>query len=234
MNRTRERRPFCLIANRCEIAPLQTKYVFLPLILSLVPGVAVLLFIDRLPLHLWHYEKPDGKTITIRSVSLGMLLADPGPRDQPKVPQLQRWRLDTGCTGEGMIWRKHLLDSGLDPTRLQGPGAELKTEGGLISCPTRKAALWLYSNIPALVKYPCRIPLSPSIPFKESDWPPANPPDLHAPILGLRPVLRSGLRVCIDAHRETVSVWVPGGLIKNTWLWLRRLPSGFRTLPPTW
>jgi hypothetical protein len=195
----------------------------------------VLLFLDRLPIHRWYYNTPTGGQACQVSVSVPALPGDPDPACRPAeglVPQ--RWVFDSGCTGEGFVWRRHLADAGLHPDRLHGPEATLRTANGTINVPVRKAVLWLVSNIPALQGCPYRLPLSPGIPFQNAAWPWADPPDLRSPILGLRPLLRGGLKVEIDARGERVSLWVPAPWLNGAWLWLRRVPTGFRTLPPPW
>lgn len=197
--------------------------------------LAVLLFLDRLPVHRWYYDTPNGERACQVSVSVPVLPSDPGPASRPPeglVPQ--RWVFDSGCTGEGLVWRRHLADAGVDPARLHGPEVTLRTANRPLNLRVRKAVLWLFSNIPALQGCPYRLPLNPGIPFRDDAWPSADPPDLYPPILGLRPLLRGGVKVEIDARREWASLWVPGPWLQGAWLWLRRVPTGFRTLPSPW
>ncbi len=170
------------------------------------------------------------------SVSLPALLSDPAPQARPLdgvAPQ--RWVFDAGCTGEGLAWREHLNDAGLESDRLLALPMSYRTAGGRkIHVPVRKAALWLFSNIPSLEASPYRIPLNPGIPFVDAPWPPGSPPDLYRPVLGLGALLRAGVKLTISSRANHASLWVPDYWAKNAWLWLRRLPTGFRTRPPPW
>jgi hypothetical protein len=97
------------------------------------------------------------------------------------------------------------------------------------SLPTRRAAVWLVSNIPALRHSPYRLALSPGLPFY--DRTPRRTANLF-PLLGMGALRRARLKVQIDFDAGTLSVWTPGPWHRGTTQFLRRLPGGFATLPP--
>ena len=162
-----------------------------------------------------------------------MLLSDPGPQAGPFRPP-QRWIFDTGCSGEGLAWRQHLEDGGLDTGIGRASTTTMRTASGLLEVPVRKASIWLFSNIPAYRQTPYCIALNPGMPFRDADWPISHIPDHHAPIFGLRPLLRAGLRVYLDGQNDTLSVWVPGSWVRGFWVGLRRIPTRYRVVDPAW
>jgi hypothetical protein len=50
------------------------------------------------------------------------------------------------------------------------------------------------------------------------------------PLLGIRAFHRAGLRVCLDLHHRTISVWSPGTWVRNAARFLRRAPGRFARL----
>jgi len=56
-------------------------------------------------------------------------------------------------------------------------------------------------------------------------------PDIVFPLIGVRTLRLARLKVKIDFDALTLSVWVPGRWDEDTCLWLRRLASGFKTIP---
>jgi hypothetical protein len=191
----------------------------------------MVLFIDRLPLHSW---LPPGALSRRRllSVSLPMLVTDPGLRPDPRA-RPQRWALDTRFTGEAYAWRHHLMEVGLDPDVLRSGHTRLTPVGGTAQeFPLRSADLWLVSNIPTLRKIPYRIELGDGVALRDS--PSLPDPASNCPLLGMRALEWSGLQVRIDFGRQTVSVWVPGPWYRKAWLFERRIPLGFATAPMGW
>jgi hypothetical protein len=59
-------------------------------------------------------------------------------------------------------------------------------------------------------------------------------PESNCPLLGMRALELSGLKVLIDLPGQTVSVWVPGPWYRRAWLFMRRIGSGFATIPEDW
>jgi hypothetical protein len=191
----------------------------------------VLLFIDRLPLHSW---MDDGHRVSVRrrSASLPAIATLPVVSAPPIGRHPQRWVLDTAFTGDAYAWRPHLLEVGLDPrASLAGTTAVLSAFGQRESLTVCKASVWLLSNIPALQDTPFRLALSPGILFRDAT---PSDPEFHRPLLGMRALLRAGVRVQIDFARATVSVWVPGSWSRCLAVSLRRSLTGFRTLPVHW
>ncbi len=77
------------------------------------------LFIKDLPIHAQVPLALHEGTVH-HSVSLPILPSDPGmPPARRTRPQ--RWKLDTGFTGEAWAWRHHLEEAGLDLARLPLP-----------------------------------------------------------------------------------------------------------------
>ena len=192
----------------------------------------MILFLDRCPLYCWtdHTRQPPFQRW---SVSLPVLLTDPGsPTPLPDAPA-QRWVFDTAYTGEAFAWRHHLQTAGLDPDAERAGsvrhGSALGTSH-LLSI--RAADLWLVSNIPALRGKFLRIELDPGIAFR--DVPQRPDPEFHRPLIGLRALHRAGVRLQIDFARATVSLWTPGPWHQRLSLIVRRVLSGYATVPPPW
>jgi hypothetical protein len=146
----------------------------------------------------------------------------------------QRWVFDSGCSGEGLSWRQHLLDSGLDPAAARARTETIRTANGVIEVPTRKCSLWLFSNNPALREFPFRMSLSPGLPFRDDEWPEEDTPDHHPPIVGLLPLIRAGVRVEMCCRRKTLSVWVPGRWGRGVWQGISSDPWRVDVLDPPW
>ena len=190
----------------------------------------MLLFIDRLPFYAW---TPSGSPLPLQSVCVPVLPTDPGLAAPPPRARPQRWAIDTRFTGEAFAWRHHLLEAGLDPDARRRGVTHLTPLGGTAQpFPLRDADLWLFSNIPALQTTPWRLELDRGVAVR--DVPHLPDPDSNCPLLGIRLLLQSGLRVRLDFARATVSVWVPGPFLRQVTVTLRRCLSGFRTLPPPW
>jgi hypothetical protein len=192
---------------------------------------AVLLFIDRLPLYYW---MPPGALAErpLLSVCLPIIVTDPDrePHSRARPP---RWALDTRFTGEAFAWRHHLELAGLNPEALRSGSTHLTPLGGpQQEFPVRAAHLWLVSNIPALWGTPYHIALEDGIAFRNVRSLPN--PQSNCPLLGMRALESSGLKVLIDFAGGTVSVWVPEPWYRSAWLSVRRLASGFATTPVSW
>jgi hypothetical protein len=191
----------------------------------------VILFIDRLPFHSWiDYSStpPQRKWF----VALPVLLTDVNVQHPPPDTPPQRWVMDTAFTGDAFAWRSHLLDADLDPNRKQAGMSRTRSPLGSTQLPVRAAALWLVSNTPALRGKPFRLVLDPGITFRNVPQRPDR--DADSPLIGLRALMRAGLRVQIDFARATVSLWTPGLWYQGIWLLLRRTLSGYATVPMPW
>jgi hypothetical protein len=191
----------------------------------------VTLFLDRLPLYSWI----DGTSTPPRrkwSVPLPVVLSDLGsPAPSPQaVPQ--RWTLDTAFTGDAFAWRCHLQDGGLDPDSDLVGTSLARTPLGSARFPIRSASLWLVSNLAALRGQFFPIALDPGITFRNVAQRPEA--DSDSPLLGMRALLRAGLKVQIDFGKATLSVWTPGPWHRTVTLWLRRALSGFARVPMPW
>jgi hypothetical protein len=166
----------------------------------------VTLLIDRLPLHSWldNTRTPPARQWSVRLPVLpSPSVANPLPGTRP-----QSWAVDTGFTGDAFAWRHHLEDAGLDPDTRRGTPVWLKGSAvsGGIQAPVRKADLWLVSNIAHLPPYCLR--LRSGITFRDQRV--TNPdPEFHRALLGMRPLIRAGLKVELDFAGRTVSVWIP-------------------------
>jgi hypothetical protein len=191
----------------------------------------LLLFIDRLPLHSWI----DHSTTVPRRkwlVPLPVLLAECEWNSPSIDVPLQRWALDTAFNGDAFAWRSHIQDGGLDPDSQIVGSARARTPLGSARLPIRSAALWLVSNIPALREKPFRLALDPGITFNNVDQRPD--PDSDSPLIGVRALLRAGVKVQIDFAAETLSLWTPGPWYQRVYLFLRRTLSGYATIPLNW
>ena len=189
------------------------------------------LFLDRLPLYSW-VDESHYPVIRRWSVSLPALLTEPKAGPPVVNAQPHRWVFDPGYTGEAFAWRSHLLEAGLNlTTGLAGSAltrTALGTEERLI---VRKAGIWLVSNLPSFRDHPFRVALLPGVAVHDAV---VSNAEFHRPLLGMRALLRAGLKVRIDFARATVSVWTPGPWWENLALFARRLGTGFTRLPPPW
>jgi hypothetical protein len=166
------------------------------------------LFIDRLPFVVW----VDNTRTPPRlhwSVVLPVLLTEPSLATPPSNVQPQLWAVDTAHRGDAFAWRRHLLDASLDPdvSRIGGAMNITTALGGRTLVPVRLADLWLVSNIPSLQGATWQIELEPGIPFNNVMTLPD--PHFNRPLIGLRALRRARLRVEVDCHTDTVSVWTP-------------------------
>lgn len=164
------------------------------------------LFLDRFPFHCWtdHTRTPPKEHW---SVVLPVVLTAPALSAPPDWATPRLWVFDTGTRGEAFAWRQHLLDAGLDPNINRWPSPVLITSavGGKETLPICVVDLWLVSNLPGLAGTPWQLELEPGLPFR--DVPHLPDPEFHRPLLGLRPLLRAGLKVDLDFAQKTVSVW---------------------------
>jgi hypothetical protein len=166
------------------------------------------LFLDRFPFHCWtdHTRTPPQEHW---AVVLPVLLTEAGLPAPPGDAAPQLWVFDTGARGEAFAWRHHLLSAGLDPNteRLLPPRTITSAVGGKELVPVRRALVWLVSNLPPLQGQPYPLELKDGLPFR--DVPALPDPQFHRPLLGLRPLLRAGLRVDLDFRAKALSLWTP-------------------------
>ncbi len=190
------------------------------------------LFIDRLPLHSW-VPQASRSRLPLWSVSLPIVLSDPGLPAPPLGARPQRWVIDTRFTGEAYAWRSHLLEAGVDPAMLHTGHTYLTPVGGIPQkFPLRDADVWLLSNIPALRNTPWRLELEEGIALR--DVPSLPQPEMNCPLIGMRALEQSGLQIKLDFAKATVSVWTPGPWHQSLSVFLRRTLSGYATSPVPW
>jgi hypothetical protein len=124
------------------------------------------------------------------------------------------------------------MEAGLDPTvGLAGIARSRSAFGAAEHLPIRAATLWLVSNLPSRRAKPFPLPVVAGIAFRDAVAP-EN--ESLRPLLGMRVLLRAGVKVQIDCARATVSVWTPGPWYQSLSLELRRLVTGFATVPVRW
>jgi len=147
--------------------------------------------------------------------------------------RLQRWVVDTGFTGDGFAWRHHFQEAGVDPDDLlSGPYPVVSPLGVRKNYPVREVDLWLFSNIRGFEKSPWRIVLQTGVYFQNIASLPH--PELNAPLLGMRALENSGLKIKIDFPGKNVSVWIPGPWYRGSLSFILRAFGGFSTKPISW
>jgi hypothetical protein len=187
----------------------------------------MILFIDRLPVEgLFAF--------------LPMIVVDPG-RKAPRPRTHKRWKVDTGCGPEAYAWRPHLREAGLDPAAHLGGISEIRPASGpAVERHRRKAHLLLFSNIPALEAYPFRLELTNGITLAEDD---DSAPTEGRPVVGMKALRAAGVKILFNlsgktTKRNDVSVWIPRESLPQAppraFLFVRRVLSGFATLPIRW
>jgi hypothetical protein len=124
------------------------------------------------------------------------------------VPQPQWWVVDLGFSGEAFAWRHHLEAAGLDPDTQRSPAVQLRSSVALkaILAPIRRADLWLASTIPH--QAPLFLPVRGGIAFLDQRVKTPDP-ELHRALVGMRPLIRAGLKLEIDFANCTFSLWTP-------------------------
>jgi hypothetical protein len=165
----------------------------------------VLLFIDRLPIHQW-VDNTHTPPIWHWSIRLAVLPSPSGL--SPSTVRPQQWVVDTGYTDEAFAWRYHLEDAGLNPDTDRGAPVQLRGSAnmGRVQVPVRRADLWLVSNLPQLP--PFSLPLQRGIAFHDRRVAAPDPESQRA-LVGMRPLIRAGLKVEVDFASRTVSLWTP-------------------------
>jgi hypothetical protein len=193
--------------------------------------VAVLLFLDRLPLH-WWIPSPGGEKLW--SVSVPALVTERNLAIPPAPDFGQRWRIDRGCTGDTYAWRASLLEAGLDPRRNIVGTTRAVFGGGSTreDLLVRTGALWLFSNIPALRAEPIRLALVPGITFVNREF----HGDLRfaCPVIGMKALRRAGVSMNVDFGNDTVSLWVPSTWLRRLRVTASRILTGGRRVPVRW
>jgi hypothetical protein len=162
----------------------------------------VLLFIDRLPLHHW---VDNTQTPPIRHWSIRLAVLPSPIGISPSTARPQQWVVDTGFTGEAFAWRHHLEDAGLDPDTDRGAPVQLRGSAnvGRVQVPVRLADLWLVSNLPQRPLF--SLPLQRGIAFHDRRVA-APDPELQRALVGMRPLLRAGLKLELDFANRAVSL----------------------------
>jgi hypothetical protein len=192
----------------------------------------VTLFIDRLPLHSCVVSSA-GRRWPAWSALLPAIATEWEAREPPEDAASRWWKFDSACSPDALAWRFHLERAGINPVtsdRLAPERTIIRTANDAVeSLPTRRAAVWLVSNIPALRRTPYQLALHPGIPFYDRS--PRRMTHLY-PLLGMGAFRRARLKVKIDFDAGTLSVWVPGPWYRSVSQAARRLPTGFATIPP--
>jgi hypothetical protein len=190
------------------------------------------LFLDNLSLHSWVDVAPT-QPVRRWSVLLPAVLSpvEWGQFPRPDSASPAHWKFDTGCALDAYAWRDHLHEAGLRPdlNLVRSMDRAWSAFGHKEELPVRSAALWLFSNIPALRHRPFRLALYPGITFVDRDCP---QPQLFRPLIGLGAFLRAGVTIKVDPKRQTVSLWTPGTRWEGVRLFFQRLRSGFATEDP--
>jgi hypothetical protein len=120
--------------------------------------------------------------------------------------------MDTGCTAAGLVWRTDLIESGLNPDQHIVEIAPLRTTvGTMVSDRARKVDLWLFSNRSMLASKPFLIRAASGLHVAST----LRPQLTHFPIIGQAALLQVGIKIDLDYHRRTVSVWVPASPIQT-------------------
>jgi hypothetical protein len=187
----------------------------------------VILFLADIPF--WpHNARPELDALAV----VIPIIPTAANRKPPKVDiRPFRWRFDSGCTSDGLIWRSDLLEAGLNPNRPLVASSALRTPSGeVLSSERRKLDLWLVSNIPALRATPFRIRTSPGVHVASVHGPMTG----HFPILGMSALRRAGLKILLDYRRATASVWVPATVLQTWTHWAGRVLPHFRPVPIRW
>jgi hypothetical protein len=189
------------------------------------------LFLDRLPFH----RRPRRQGSEGLTISLPILITEPGAAAPPPNAVAQRWVLDTGFTGEGKCFRYDLEAAGLDPDDREQRAGEMPVRpmfGEPRGFPVRSADLWLVSNIPALRNRPHRLDLNRGIAFDPDRY--DRQPHSVPPLIGMEALQQARLRVRIDYRKGTASIYPPGSWYAALGLFVRRTLAGYATLPLPW
>ena len=193
----------------------------------------MLLFLDRIPFYWWMPDQEPGAR-KFWSVSVPALAteAESFPPSMPTRPH--RWRIDTGCSGDTFLWKHHLLEAGLSPSRNIVRRSQAVFGAGSVreDLLIRTGAVWLFSNIPALRTEPFRLGLDPGITFVDRNY--HGDPRFATPVIGMQALRRAGAKVELDFANDTVSVWVPSTWRHRLSVTIRRWLSGGRTTPIVW
>jgi hypothetical protein len=191
----------------------------------------VALFIDRLPLYSREILTA-GRRRRVLYPLLPAVVSEPSLDAPPPDAPPRWWKFDTACAPDACAWRFHLESAGLYPSppdRLAPQQITIRTANDTAEeLPTRRAAIWLVSNIPSLRRFPFPLDLRPGLPFYDRS--PRRTTDLY-PLLGMGALHRARLRVQIDFAAETLSVRTPGAWYRGLALSLRRRPGRFATIP---
>lgn len=96
------------------------------------------------------------------------------------------------------------MAAGLDPDvqRYPKPLRTIYSDGRADLLPIREADLWLLGNVPA--EPPFCLTLDRGVPFRDVATIPHE-----RPLIGMRSLLRAGVRIEIDCSVPCVSLWVP-------------------------
>lgn len=161
------------------------------------------LFIHDAPFREKDAADSQGELFRYMEICLLIAITEPSAFGPPESPYLLEFVLDT-TSNYAVVSSEHLVDSGLS---LAGPSGGwipvTALDGSITSEQTRDVSLWLYSNLIQWRDKPYRIePNGGVIVFSQKK-------KETRPLLGLNPLLDSGLRIELDARMRTLSVWVP-------------------------
>jgi hypothetical protein len=193
----------------------------------------MLLFIDRLPLFRKTYRQ-GAEIFESWHPLLPMLVSEAEDEAPPANALCRLWKYDTGNALDAYAWKFHLRRCGFYPNAEDQLDPEtvrvIVASGASVDLRTRKACLWLVSNIPHLRQTPLRIPLHSGIPFANANYPDAQGQKTAFPLIGIRAFHRAGLTIQIDMANLTLSIWAPGSWLRSAGRFLRRLPDRFSRL----
>lgn len=99
-------------------------------------------------------------------------------------------------------------DAGLDPDTGRVASAWLRGSAsvGGVRAPVPGADLWLVSNLSH--QSPFYLRLRGGVTFRDQRVA-APDPEFHRPLLGMRPLIRAGLKLEVDFAARTFSLWTP-------------------------
>jgi len=169
---------------------------------------SVPLLIDRLPIDC-RFDRTCEPSEEYWAIRVPILLTPVGQRPAPDARPLP-WVIDTGFTGEAFAWRHHLEESGIDFDKAKQRRAKIRwsASGEEASVWLCRAHLWLVSNVDAPRKVH-RLTLYRGLTCNETRVA-APDPERHRALIGMRLLIRLGLKVEIDSADRTFSISTAG------------------------